>query len=114
MKIRTRQVLDGSLGGRTNVVSGKLNSRARLCISVSEMPSASGNTASRFPPKGRSLKTSTRVNSKPMPQLTTTSISTAAPSGRAATPIAVRAGKGSAKCLAYAPFMAAKSSMSVR
>ena len=92
MKIRTRQVQEGSRGGSTNVVSEKLNSRASCCMVASAMPVASGNTASWFPPNGRSLNTSTRLKSNPIPQPTTASISTAAPSGRAATPIAVRAG----------------------
>jgi len=55
-------------------------------------PGRIGNTASRLPPNGRSVNTSTREKPNPMAQPTTTSISTAAPSGRAATPIAVRAG----------------------
>ncbi len=42
-----------------------------------------------------------------LPQaLTTRSISTQAPSGSAATPIVVRAGKGCLKCFAYMPFIA--------
>ena len=83
---------EGSLGGSTKVVSEKLNSRASRCMVSSAMLAASGKTASWFPPNGRSLNTSTRLKSNPMAQPTTTSISIAAPSGRAATPIAVRAG----------------------
>jgi hypothetical protein len=85
-------VQDGSPGGSTNVVSEKLNSQASYCMVASAIPVAQGNTASRFPPNGRSVNTSARQKSNPMAQPTTTSISTAAPSGRAATPIAVRAG----------------------
>ena len=59
---------------------------------ASAIPVVWGNTASQFPPNGRSVNKSTREKSNPMAQPTTTSISTAAPSGRAATPIAVRAG----------------------
>ena len=114
MKIRTRQVREGSAGGSTNVVSEKLNSRASCCIVSSAIPAASGNTASWFPPNGRSVNTSTRTKPNPMAQPTTTSISTAAPSGSAATPMAVRAGYGSAKCSLYASFIVAKSDMSVR
>ena len=40
-------------------------------------------------------------------QPTTASISTAAPSGSAATAIAVRAGYGASKCLTYTSFIAA-------
>jgi hypothetical protein len=66
--------------------------RASCCMVASAVPVAWGNTASRFPPNGRSVNTSTREKSNPLAQPATTSISTAAPSGRAATPIAVRAG----------------------
>jgi hypothetical protein len=102
------------MGGSTNVLSEKLNSRASCCMVSSAIPVASGNTASWFPPKARSLNTSTRTKSNPMAQPTTTSISIAAPSGSAATPIAVRAGYGSAKCSRYASFIDAKSDISVR
>src|SRR5687767_1541598 len=52
VKMRTRQ------GGNTNVVSGKLNSRAIACIARSERPCASGKTASWLPLNGWSVKTS--------------------------------------------------------
>jgi len=107
-------VHEGSAGGSTKVVSEKLSSRASRCMIWPAIPPASGKTASWFPPNGRSLNTSTRLKSNPMAQPTTTSISTAAPSGRAATPIAVRAGQGSAKCLRYAWFIAPNCDMSVR
>jgi hypothetical protein len=50
LKIRTRAVCAGSSGGRTKVVSLRFISAARLCISVSERPRASVNTASGLPP----------------------------------------------------------------
>src|SRR5258708_6334309 len=47
------------------------------------------------------------INLRVLPQaLTTRSISTHAPSGSAATPIVVRAGKGCLKCFAYMSFIA--------
>src|SRR5215204_3693758 len=57
--MRTRAVFAGSAGGRTKVVSLRLNSAASDCISPSLSPCASGNTASGLPPKRRSVKTST-------------------------------------------------------
>ena len=59
VKMRTRAVLAGSSGGRTKVVSLRLNSAASDCMSASERPRASGNTASGLPPKRRSVNTST-------------------------------------------------------
>ena len=59
LKMRTRAVFAGSAGGRTKVVSLRLNSAASDCMSPSVMPRASGNTASGLPPKRRSVKTST-------------------------------------------------------
>jgi len=61
VKILTWKLRVGSRGGRTKVVSEKLNSRASCCRVCSSMPSAFGNTASWFPPNGRSLNTSTRA-----------------------------------------------------
>ena len=46
-------------GGRTKVVSERFSSAASACISASEIPRASGKTASWLPPNCRSVKTST-------------------------------------------------------
>jgi hypothetical protein len=62
VKMRTRAVCAGSSGGRTNVVSLRLNSAASDCISASLMPVASGKTASGLPPKRVVVKTSTVTN----------------------------------------------------
>jgi hypothetical protein len=102
VKIGTRQVRKGLLGGSTKVVSGKLSSRAGRCMVWPAMPAASGKTASWFPPDGQSLTTSARLKPDPVAQPATASVSIAAPGGRAATPIAVRAGQGAVKCLRYA------------
>jgi hypothetical protein len=62
LKIRTRAVFAAFSGGTTKVVSLRLNSAARDCISPSDRPPASGKTASGLPPKRRSVKTSTVTN----------------------------------------------------
>ena len=49
VKIRTSAVCCGSLGGRTNVVSARLNSAAMACICSVVSPRASGKTANGFP-----------------------------------------------------------------
>ncbi len=59
LKMRTRAEWAGSSGGSTKVVSLRLSSAARRCMSSAEMPSAWGKTASGLPPKRRSVKTST-------------------------------------------------------
>ena len=64
LKMRTRALFAGSAGGRTKVVSLRLNSAASDCISPSLSPCASGNTASGLPPKRRSVKTSTVTKEK--------------------------------------------------
>src|SRR5471030_1387736 len=64
LKMRTRALFALSAGGRTNVVSLRLNSAARDCISPSLRPIASGKTASGLPPKRWSVNTSTVTNEK--------------------------------------------------
>jgi len=59
VKIRTRAVWAGLSGGRTKVVSEKLNSRAIGRNRAGSIGRASGKTASWFPPNARSVKTST-------------------------------------------------------
>ena len=62
VKIRTRASQSGRVGGSRNVVSEQFISRAMACISASESPAASNTTASGFPPKTRSVNTSTWTN----------------------------------------------------
>src|SRR5471032_2273437 len=64
LKMRTLALLALSAGGRTNVVSLRLNSAASDCISPSLRPCASGKTASGLPPKRWSVNTSTVTNEK--------------------------------------------------
>src|SRR5437660_1146798 len=64
LKMRTRAVFAGSAGGRTKVVSLRLNSAASDCMSASLRPRASGKTANGLPPKRRSVKTSTVTKAK--------------------------------------------------
>eukprot|EP00967_Tisochrysis_lutea_P153567 scaffold303381_cov30-Tisochrysis_lutea.AAC.1 len=58
VKMRTHAVCFGSSGGRTNVVSERLNSRAIRCIAASESPSAPYTTASGLPPHGATRRLS--------------------------------------------------------
>ena len=53
----------GSRGGRTKVVSARLNSAAIDCICSVDRPCALVTTASGLPPNWRSVKTSTVMNS---------------------------------------------------
>lgn len=62
VKIRTRAAQSGRVGGRRNVVSEQFISRAMACISPSSRLFASKTTASGFPPKTRSVNTSTWTN----------------------------------------------------
>ncbi len=64
VKIRTRASSPGRSGGSTNVVSGKLNSRASRCMAFADSPSASGKTVSWFPVHGRRVKTSARTKAR--------------------------------------------------
>ena len=57
VKIRKRAWPSCS-GGRTNVVSERFSSRARRCISSVSRPRASVKTATGFPARGSSVKTS--------------------------------------------------------
>ena len=58
VKNRRRYSAEGSVGGSTNTVSERFISRAIFCISQTSRPSASGITATGFPPKTVSVKTS--------------------------------------------------------
>src|SRR6185503_482376 len=62
VKIRTRAAQSLRVGGSRNVVSEQFISRAMACISASERPVASKTTARGFPPKTRSVNTSTWTN----------------------------------------------------
>jgi hypothetical protein len=62
VKIRTRRLFLLLSGGRTNVVSPKLNSRAIFCIPSAVIPDASGKTANWLPPSADWLNTSTGQN----------------------------------------------------
>jgi hypothetical protein len=61
VKILTRRGAPAS-AGITNVDSLKFISCASSCISLALSAAASVKTASWLPPKGRDVKTSTRVN----------------------------------------------------
>ena len=63
VKMRTRAVCAGSVGGSTKVDSARLNSAVMACICSVESPVASGMTASGLPPNLRSVKTSTVTKS---------------------------------------------------
>ena len=99
--MRTLGRLAEASSGKTKVVSEKLNSRAIACIWAVVRPRASGRTASALPANAEAVKTSTMWKRQligPRSQaLAIMSISTQAPSGKAATPTAVRAGKGAVK-----------------
>ena len=58
-KMRTRAVCAGSSGGRTKVVSDRLNSAASACMCAALNPAALGNTASGLPPNRVAVNTST-------------------------------------------------------
>jgi len=58
VKMRNRQAWPDASAGNTNTVSDMLNSRATRRICAGSSPRPSGKTASGFPPKGRSVKTS--------------------------------------------------------
>ena len=60
--MRTSAVWAGFLGGRTKVVSARLNSAAMACMRSVLRPWALSTTASGLPPNGRSVKTSTVAN----------------------------------------------------
>ena len=58
VKIRMRTSVSGRSARVTNVVSANPISRAICCMTAAGSPAASGNTASWFPPKRRSVNTS--------------------------------------------------------
>jgi len=100
--MRTRHVFAGSFVGRTKVVSPKLNSRAIFCIALGRYTSGVRQDCELIAAeRGRTENIDDvkcvlhEINLRVLPQaLTTRSISTQAPSGSAAAPIVVRAGKG--------------------
>src|SRR6185312_13905205 len=62
VKMRTCAVCAAALGGRTNVVSARLNSAATACICRDDSSAASTTTARGLPPNCRSVNTSTVMN----------------------------------------------------
>ncbi len=64
VKMRLRYWAAGFVEGKMNVVSERFISRAIAAISAGRRPVARGNTASGFPVRGVSVKTSTRQKSK--------------------------------------------------